>query len=267
MDKRSLGPVVATTLFLVIVITVAVAFQNWWGSYSSGLFTEVENESSDGSFNTKIEKLVGTQLYFYNGYEDDLSISEINVDENDCGVSTTVSNGVSSIALQNNCTQNLTRSSPEVIVYTDKGTYSKYVFVTGVTFTSSEDEGDEEDGSSPNSTNYTGYFSGYAYNEHMGYISFNGSEYGVNSSNSSLSGYAYSENLGYISFNGTGYGVNISDDYLVGYAYGDTIGYIIFNSTQANVTFDGSELGGYAYSEGYGYIHLANSPTYEVTYD
>lgn len=50
---------------------------------------------------------------------------------------------------------------------------------------------------------YNAYFTGYAWSDTVGWISFNGSGYGVtvNTDNTTLAGYAWSDNAGWISFN------------------------------------------------------------------
>ncbi len=105
---------------------------------------------------------------------------------------------------------------------------------------------------------------GFAYGENFGYISFNGTNYGVSMENGDLSGFAYSEHLGYISFNGTNYGVSNIGGVLSGFAYGEQIGYIKFNGTFYNVAFNGTHFNGMAYSENFGYINFYNSGIYQV---
>ena len=59
-----------------------------------------------------------------------------------------------------------------------------------------------------------GNVSGWAWSENIGWISFNGSNYGVNidSGNGKLSGHAWSENIGWISFNESDTGAPPFDD-------------------------------------------------------
>ena len=56
--------------------------------------------------------------------------------------------------------------------------------------------------------------SGFAWSENIGWINFNGSNYGVNVSplNGKLSGFAWSENIGWISFNESDTGAPPSND-------------------------------------------------------
>ena len=131
-SKKAIGPVVATALLLVVAVVAVVGFQTWFTTYQSSMFTKVEQDSSSGSMNTMIDTVIGSNLYFKNGYTN-LTITDIKVDGTSCSVTpTSYSNGFTEINI-GNCIQNATSSTPEIVVLTDKGVFSKKIFLRGVT--------------------------------------------------------------------------------------------------------------------------------------
>jgi len=135
-QKKAISPVVATALLLVVAVVAVVGFQNWFQTYQSSMFTKVEQDSSAGSMNTLIDTVIGSNLYFRNGYNN-LTISDIKIDGTSCLVpSSTYSQGLKEIDI-GNCTQNATSSVPDIVVITDKGVFSKKIYLRGVTTTSS----------------------------------------------------------------------------------------------------------------------------------
>ena len=82
----------------------------------------------------------------------------------------------------------------------------------------------------------TAPITGYLWSDTIGWISMDGSEYGVSiDSSGNLSGYAWSENAGWIKFNhGESFasGVAFLPDSasLIGYAWNDSLGWIPFGS-------------------------------------
>jgi hypothetical protein len=250
-SRKALGPIVATILLISVAVTSFVIFENWYHSYETGLFSSLQKENID---NVEVLKLYNGILYVKNQNSENVSIKDVKIDSKSCGVSFNLTpDSINSINLTN-CSNNFPTGVREITLITNIGVYSKVLYFKPVSFIPSN-----------SSTITTGNFVGYAWGEQFGYISFNGTNYGVSMKNNQLYGYAYSENLGYISFNGTNYNVSVKDGVLVGYAYGENIGYIHFNSSLYQTTFNGTNLNGYAYSENYGYIHFNLSDVYNVS--
>ena len=124
-NKKAISPVVALALLLVVAVTAVVSFQNWYGDFSSSLQTKTETQSS-GTI-TQIERVVNDNLYFRIGYPS-ITISDVNVEGNSCNISGNYSKGVKKLALGNNCTQNLSTTTPKLVVETNKGLYSHQFF-------------------------------------------------------------------------------------------------------------------------------------------
>jgi len=47
ISKKSVHPVVAVALLLVVAVVSIIGFQTWFNSYSSTVFTGVETQSSN----------------------------------------------------------------------------------------------------------------------------------------------------------------------------------------------------------------------------
>jgi len=127
LNKKGVSPVVAIALLLVTAVVAVVGFQGWFETYSSGVFVKVEQDSESGNMNTQIEALVGSNLYIKNGY-DNLTITDIKVNGRSCNITQSYTDNITEIDL-GNCTDNLTTSTPEIVVITDNGILSKKIFV------------------------------------------------------------------------------------------------------------------------------------------
>jgi formylglycine-generating enzyme required for sulfatase activity len=126
-SNKAISPVVAIALLLVVAVVAVVGFQVWFNTYSSSLFSDVEGQSSSGTFNTMIKTVIGSSLYFNNGFSN-LTITDIKVDGTSCNISGSYGSGLTEIDL-GNCTLNAITSVPEVVIYTDEGIFSKKIFL------------------------------------------------------------------------------------------------------------------------------------------
>ena len=129
--KKSISPVVATALLLVVVIIAVISYNQWFNTYSSGVFTDVEEKNSNlNSINIKIEDIIGDNLYIKNTYNN-LTISNIKINDKLCDIENLINNtyskGMLSIDL-NNFTSNLTDDVLNIVLITNKGIFSKKIY-------------------------------------------------------------------------------------------------------------------------------------------
>ena len=54
-NKKGISSVIATSLLLVVAVFSIISFQNWFGIYSSQIFSETEIQSSEDLSGTRIE--------------------------------------------------------------------------------------------------------------------------------------------------------------------------------------------------------------------
>ncbi len=131
-SKKTMSPVVATALLLVISVISVVGFQNWFQTFSSSTYTEIQQQSSTDSLNTMIETVIESNIYFKNGYNN-LTIKNIEIDGVSCIITpNSYSKGIKEINI-GNCTQNATSSTPEIVVFTNKGIFNKKIYLKSLT--------------------------------------------------------------------------------------------------------------------------------------
>jgi len=70
LPKKSVGPLVATGLFIVVAVVATISFQVWMQEYSSNLFSQI-NENTE-IFDIRIERVDDGILYLSNSYTNDI---------------------------------------------------------------------------------------------------------------------------------------------------------------------------------------------------
>ena len=98
--KKCISPVVAIALLLVVAVVAVVGFQNWFTSFSSEVYTDVEQRgdsaTSGGIFG--VETISGETLYVKNQDSSNISIKEIKINGVICpDTSVNVSKGIKEI--------------------------------------------------------------------------------------------------------------------------------------------------------------------------
>ncbi|MFW5704528.1 MAG: LamG domain-containing protein [Nanoarchaeota archaeon] len=127
--KKAISPVVATALLLVVAVVAVVGFQNWFGSFSSEIFSDVEQQSSNSIQNDDIKAIIDDEIYFVNGESKNISIKEIKIGDKVCNLSNlNVGSGMNNLSLSN-CTQNITTGFQNVVVVTEDEIISRKLYV------------------------------------------------------------------------------------------------------------------------------------------
>ena len=128
ISKKSIHPVVAVALLLVVAVVSIIGFQTWFNSYSSTVFTGVETKSSNSVSKTGVDDVIGQKLYLMNTGKDPLEVSSVKLGGVDCDISGNYSTGVMELDLYD-CIGDVSSSTPEIVVYTKKEIYSKYIYL------------------------------------------------------------------------------------------------------------------------------------------
>jgi hypothetical protein len=253
-NKFGISPVIGVSLLLFVSVVAVLNFQVWFSNFSNHLFNDFELQTKNSLINLKTVGIIGENLYLSNMGENSFSLISIKINGVDCGLfNKSLSSGLEAVNVSS-CIDN-TSFTQDVLIITDTGLIERTMFL---------------EVTNPVSISFNtptfGSLSGYSYSENLGYISFNGSNYGVSLNESNFNGFAYGENLGYISFNGSNYGVSLneSSNLLYGFAYSENLGFISFSGINYNVSFNGSSFEGYAYSESAGFIHFNPSGIYGI---
>jgi len=127
-NKKTISPVVALALLIVVAVVSVVSFQTWFSTYSSGIFTNTETQSSNSVQNTGIDSVIGNRFYFKNSGLTSITITAIKVDGVDCNKNFIVVPGDIADININNCLANVNISNPEVVAYSEDKLYSKYIY-------------------------------------------------------------------------------------------------------------------------------------------
>jgi FlaG/FlaF family flagellin (archaellin) len=130
-NKKGISPVVATVLLLVTAVLAVVGFQGWFQTYSTGLFADIEQDSSVGLMNTDLQAIVDKILYFKNGYNN-LTIKEVKLDNYSCSINDSYGIGMQTINISD-CLQ-IEKSSAEIVIVTNKGLFTKILSLKNANF-------------------------------------------------------------------------------------------------------------------------------------
>ena len=134
-NKKTISPVVATALLIVVAVVSVVGFQTWFGDFSSGVFSNTETQSENNVGNTQIDSVIGSSAYFNNAGTENITITEVKVDRVDCNITTNATTGISELDISD-CLANATTSTPEIVIYTNEGIYSKNFYSKNLISTS-----------------------------------------------------------------------------------------------------------------------------------
>jgi len=129
LKKKGIASVIAMSLLLVVTIISVISFQGWFEDLSSKIFSEVEVKSIGASNNDlKVDMLVGDKLYIINSIVDNLSLKELTIDGEVCILSK-LRLGINEINVSD-CLDNLSTSTPSIVLITDKTIIDKQVFLS-----------------------------------------------------------------------------------------------------------------------------------------
>lgn len=79
-NKKTISPVVATALLLVVAVVAVVGFQTWFKDYQSGIQADAE-QKSQLSANVDILELTNGTVYVKNGGADEIKVDIILEDD------------------------------------------------------------------------------------------------------------------------------------------------------------------------------------------
>ncbi len=134
LKRKGISEIISLSLLLVVGIVAVISFQTWFNAFGSNMFADIETQSQDSVSSTKIENVLGNSLYFRNSKSENISILSVEMDGIDCNYTGLIEEGVQEIDITN-CINNLTRKAPEIVVFTDKGIYSKYIYLENTNIT------------------------------------------------------------------------------------------------------------------------------------
>ena len=120
IDKKGITPVVAVALLLVVAVVAVVGFETWYGTYSSGLFSNAEKTSQFENLN--IQTVVGGSLYIKGNGD----IVKVESNGKDCHISGVYDNSMNQI-FSSDC---FVSGENNIVVYTKQNVYSKKIYLS-----------------------------------------------------------------------------------------------------------------------------------------
>jgi FlaG/FlaF family flagellin (archaellin) len=127
LHKKGLAPLIAVMLLLIVAVVAGVTLQTWYTEFTSKSLAQAEASTSESITLTKIMDNINGTIYFRNGYNSDISITDVFIGNKSCSITATATVGMNEIPL-GNCSQNLTSYRDELKIYTDKGVFTKFLY-------------------------------------------------------------------------------------------------------------------------------------------
>lgn len=127
-NKKTIGPVIAFTLLVLVAVVSVTAFNQWFDQYFSTLTLTQENESSKVS-SSGILNVIDDKLYFRNNEDNPIMINQIKIEGTVCNVTARniTSGSIAAINLQN-CTSSLASVTKDVLVISPDRVFSKKIY-------------------------------------------------------------------------------------------------------------------------------------------
>ncbi|MDA3856013.1 MAG: BspA family leucine-rich repeat surface protein [Candidatus Woesearchaeota archaeon] len=119
LNKSAISPVVAIALLLVVAVISVVGFNSWYQSYSSEMFSDMEQSGSTDFGNVGVEGVIDDQLYIKNTNLENLSIAQITVDGEVCYENISLGSGISNFSLSDCLNVSGIRNTPDVVIITE----------------------------------------------------------------------------------------------------------------------------------------------------
>ena len=127
-NKKAISPIISVALLTTIVVIVTISFSGWFSQIHTGFQSEIESKSYSDS-ESKIDTLVGGNLYFTNKGQNNKTIFKITINGLECiHESTIIKKGSQAIDIES-CIENLDTGRYKIIIQTEKNTYQETIFV------------------------------------------------------------------------------------------------------------------------------------------
>ncbi len=131
-NKKGISPVVSTALLIVVAVVAVIGFSTWFGSYQSGVNSDLETKTSSSSIGgTGIVGVYNNMLYFRNSGPNVIGFTNIKITGTDCVYSGSAQpNSIAQIPFDN-CSSNL-KGIYEIVAESNDKIYSKKIYLKGV---------------------------------------------------------------------------------------------------------------------------------------
>jgi len=133
-NKKSITPVVATILLIVVAVFAVVGFGKWFNSYESSTFTKIESSSIAGIGTINIEMLTPSYLYVLNKNNFPVNFTNIKIGSNDCNINGTLEPNTVTEIFIGSCLFGLKKKSSmiDVVLITPENIFSKTFLINNL---------------------------------------------------------------------------------------------------------------------------------------
>ena len=155
INKKSISPIIATLLIITVSVVLGVSMYDWYSEYTRTISSDIGDKGF--SKEIRIDYINQNTIYAFNEYSK-AQIKSISVDGNECELvdsNNNFSKGTIQISFDESCTQNLNSNINEVVVVSDKGTYSTLLSISNSNYVfSNDDDSKDSNGGSEAIINY-----------------------------------------------------------------------------------------------------------------
>ena len=155
INKKSISPIIATLLIITVSVVLGVSMYDWYSEYTKTISSDIGDKGF--SKEIRIDYINQNTIYAFNEYTK-AQIKSISVDGNECELvdsNNNFSKGTIQISFDESCTQNLNSNINEVVVVSDKGTYSTLLSISNSNYVfSNDDDSKDSNGGSEAIINY-----------------------------------------------------------------------------------------------------------------
>ncbi len=128
LTKKSLGEIIAISLFIVVATVSIIGFQTFYTDYQSKNTAKIENRTYDLDKKIQIEEIIGDTLYITNTVGNNTSFNQIKVGNKTCKLNTTLSYGMNQVDI-GRCLVNIENKNQEINLISNYSVNSKNIYV------------------------------------------------------------------------------------------------------------------------------------------
>ena len=130
-NKKSIAPIVAETLLIVVAVLAVIGFNRWFNSYESSTFVNSEQTTKAIFGGISIETVIPPNLYILNKNSFQINLTGIKINNKKCNLTHQLKKGMNIINLSN-CLKNISDLTDIVIITKDGIIEKKINILTNV---------------------------------------------------------------------------------------------------------------------------------------
>ena len=133
-NKKSVSPIIATLLLVTVSVIIGVSMYDWYKGYTENISQDINDKGF--SKEIRVDYINRNTLYAYNEHNR-IQFQKLIIDGIECEIVNLDKNffrGTIEINFSEICTDNLESNINEIVIVTDKGTYSSILSISDVNY-------------------------------------------------------------------------------------------------------------------------------------